>query len=355
MERLFQPLLYLIPRCSRNELLRQIEFLQAENQLLRGRVPKKTIILKPEERKRLLELGKAVGPALRHLITIVSYGTFLKWRRDERNQAPAKAIGRRKTAAEIEQLVLKLARETGWGYTRILGELRKLGIQKISRQTVVNILKRAELEPGPRRGPGTWDGFLKMHAETLWQCDFFSKRVITRFGLRQVFALVFIHVGTRRVFVTPSTCKPDAQWVQDQTRAFFRHGEETGLSAKLIMRDRDCKYSNGFDDVAKSHGAEVRLTAFRSPNENAFVERFVQSIKFECLDHFLVFGEMHFDYLCREFVDYYHANRPHQGLDNRLIIQRPPPSETAPTVPVSQIECRKRLGGLLKSYHRAAA
>lgn len=121
------------------------------------------------------------------------------------------------------------------------------------------------------------------------------------------------------------------------------------------MRDRDSKYSNGFDDVVKSHAAEVRLTAFRSPNENAFVERFVQSIKTECLDHFLVFGEKHFDYLCRQFVDYYHAERPHQGLDNRLIVERPPRDETAPTLPVCQIECRKRLGGLLKSYHRAAA
>ncbi|MEX2170033.1 MAG: integrase core domain-containing protein [Pirellulales bacterium] len=121
------------------------------------------------------------------------------------------------------------------------------------------------------------------------------------------------------------------------------------------MRDRDGKFANGFDDIVKSKNAEVRLTAFRSPNENAFVERFVQSIKTECLDHFLVFGEKHFDYLCREFVDYYHADRPHQGLDNRLIIQRPPPKECAPTVPLGQVECRKRLGGVLNSYHRAAA
>ncbi|MEX2170034.1 MAG: hypothetical protein WD851_12055 [Pirellulales bacterium] len=194
MDRLFQPLLYVIARCSRNELLRQIEFLKAENQLLRSRIPKKSIHLKPEERARLLELGKAIGPALQHLITIVSYGTYLKWRREEQNHVPTKVVGRRKTAAEIEELVLKLARETNWGYTRILGELRKLGIQTISRQTVVNILKRGELEPGPKRGPGTWDEFLKMHAETLWQCDFFSKRIITRFGLKQVFALVFIQV-----------------------------------------------------------------------------------------------------------------------------------------------------------------
>src|SRR5205085_402111 len=130
------------------------------------------IYVKPEERERLLKLGKAIGPAVEHLLTIVSYHTFLRWLRQERRQAPVRTIGRPPKPDEVRALVLKIARETGWGYARILGELRKLGVH-ISRQTVVNILKSNDLELGPKKGPGTWDEFVKRHAETLWQCDFF--------------------------------------------------------------------------------------------------------------------------------------------------------------------------------------
>lgn len=194
-----------------------------------------------------------------------------------------------------------------------------------------------------------------MHAETLWQCDFFSKRVVTRFGIRQMFALAFINVATRRVIVSPCTRKLGSDWVQRQTESFFEQVAADGLKAELIMRDNDSAYSNGFDQVVKDHGAKVRLTAIRAPNENAYIERFVQTIKQECLDHFLVFGEKHFDYLCREFVDYYHNDRPHQSLENQLVIPRPSPQESVATVTVGNIECQTRLGGLIKAYRRAAA
>ncbi|MEX2169666.1 MAG: integrase core domain-containing protein [Pirellulales bacterium] len=355
MSRLFQPLLFVLAKCTRNQLIRQIEFLKAENEILRSRIPKKAIYLKVDERKRLLELGKAIGPSLRTLITIVSYTSYLRWLNASKKEEPPKKMGRPKITEDVRELVLKLAGETGWGYTRIIGELKKLGVKPPSKATVQNILRAAELEPGPKRGPGTWEEFLKMHAATLWQADFFSKRVVTRFGIRQMFVLAFINVATRRVIVSPCTRKLGGDWVQRQTESFFEQIAAEGLKADLVMRDNDNVYANGFDQVVKDHGAGVRLTAIRAPNENAYIERFVQSIKSECLDHFLVFGEGHFDFLCREFVDYYHADRPHQGLDNRLIIQRPPPEETAPTVPVGQIECRNRLGGLLKSYYRVAA
>jgi putative transposase len=193
--------------------------------MLRKRLRHSTLRTTAAERKRLIKLGKAIGPGLNRLITIVTYGTYLNWIRRQKHHVPNKRIGRPRKLDAIRHLVLKLARENQWGYTRVLGELRKLGYTGISRQTVVNILKREGLDPWPKRGPGTWDELLKMHAETLWQCDFFSKRVITRRGLRQVFALVFINIATRRVWVSPSIQRPTVRENQQDSAAIE---QETG-------------------------------------------------------------------------------------------------------------------------------
>jgi putative transposase len=350
MDRLFQPLLFLLARCSRNQLIRHIEFLKTENELLRKRVPRRHIILNHEERARLVALGQAIGAGAAKLVTIVHPHTYRRWVRDARNQTPKKRMGRPRTAASIRELVVRIARETGWGYTRVLGELRKLRIHSLSRQTVVNILKREGLDPWPKRGPGTWDELLKMHAETLWQCDFFSKRLLARRGIRQVFALVLLNVATRRVWISPSTCRPTEDWVEQQAKAFLAHVAEYGLAAKLVTRDRDSNYRRVFDETLKRHDVRVMRLAYRSPNLNAYVERFIQSIQVECLDHFLVFGEKHFDFLVREFLEYYHEERPHQGLGNQLLSGQPPPNDND-----GEIRCRTRLGGLLKHYYRTAA
>jgi putative transposase len=352
MERLFQPLLFRMARCSRNQLIRQIEFLRAENQMLRKRLPKRGIRITLEEQKRLIKLGAAVGPGLHKLITIVNPSTYRRWIRNLNNRIPKKRTGRPRTPEAIRELVLKIAKETHWGYTRILGELRKLGYTGISRQTVVNILKREGIDPWPQRGSGTWDELLKMHAETLWQCDFFSKRLVSRRGIRQAFALAFINIATRRVWVSPSTLHPTVVWVEEQAKAFTRHAEDQELRIGLVTRDRDRNYRRAFDNALRATGANVMMLSYRSPNLNAYVERFVQSIQKECLDHFLIFGERHFDYLVREYVEDYHTERPHQGLGNRLLTGEPPP---APPDSSNEIQCRSRLGGLLKDYYRTAA
>ena len=163
-----QPLLFYLARCTRNKLIQQIEFLKAENEMLRKRVPKHRIWLKPDEKARLLKLAIAIGPEVKQLVTIVTYATICAWRR---SSGDFKARGPKrpnKKPNEIRELVVRIARETGWGYTRILGELRKLGIQDISRQTVVNILKEAGHNPYSPKGPGSWDELIKRQAETLW-------------------------------------------------------------------------------------------------------------------------------------------------------------------------------------------
>jgi putative transposase len=351
MERIFQPLLFFLARCSRNELIRHIELLKTENEMLRKRLKVSHIYLNPEERARIIQLGEAIGPAVQHLLTIVRYSTYRFWIRALRNQAPKNKIGRPRTPEVIRELVLQIARETNWGYTRILGELRKLGYQKISRQTVVNILKEAGLEPGPKRGPGSWSEIIKRHGETLWQCDFFSKRILSRLGMPQVFAMVFINVATRRVWVSPATKKPSGVWVRRQVDAFIAHTQHEGRAIKIVSRDRDKLYRNNFDYLMSTNGIDVDVLSYRSPNLNAYVERFVQSVQTECLDHFLVFGEKHFDYLVKEYVEHYHEERPHQGLGNRMITDEPP----APPDSNDTVVCRTRLGGLLKHYHRTAA
>jgi putative transposase len=349
----FQPLLFLIARSTADDLQKQVEYLRAENELLRKRVPRKRIFLTADERARLLKLGKGLGPAIRHLITIVDYSTFRRWVRKEEPQNVKPRKGRPRISVVIRDVILQIAKDTGWGYSRILGELRKLGLGRVSRQSVKNILVENGLDPGPKRGKGSWSQFLKIHAETLWQVDFFSKHVWTLQGSRQVFAMAFIHVATRRVFATSATFKPDSAWVTAQAQAFLGHAERQNLKCETIIRDRDGKYTADFDRIFQKRGITAKPVGPRAPNLNAFVERWIQSVKHEALNHFVVFGLAHFDHIVREFVDYYHLSRPHQGIGNRLIgaddSDGPPQIEG-----IEQLECESRLGGLLKTYRRAA-
>ncbi len=181
LHQLAQRLLFVLAGSSADDLRRQIQFLKAENKILRTRFGKQ-IRLTPGERARLLKLGRPLGRAIRYLITIVTPITFARWLREDagatakvRPQKP----GRPRTAQDIRNLVLRIARETSWGYTRILGELKKLGIRTVSRTTVANILREHGFDPGPKRGEGTWDEFLTLHAKTLWACDFLPRRVLT--------------------------------------------------------------------------------------------------------------------------------------------------------------------------------
>ncbi len=320
MREIFKALLFLLARSVEDDLRRQVEFFKAENEMLRWRVPKQRIFLKPHERERLLTLGLALGPGIRHVITIVSYSTFRRWvRKAEEGQGTAK-VGRPKIPVCIRELVLRIARETGWGYSRILGELKKLRVGRISRQTVRNILKENGIDPGPRRGRGSWSYFLEAHSETLWQCDFFSKRIWTRFGPRQMFALAFIHLGTRRVFVTPATDSTNSRWMVEQARAFLDYAGEQDIPCEILIRDYDGAFSGAFDQAFEDRGIQVKPVGPRAPNMNAFIERWIQSLQQEALDHFIVFGKAHFDYIVSEYVTYDLECRPHQSLDNRLVL-----------------------------------
>ena len=354
MGRLFQPLLFFLAACTEHELRRQVEFLKAENEMLRKRVPKQQIFLSRGEREWLIKLGKAIGPGARHLITIVHPRTFQRWLQHSGKACRRKKMGRPKTLESVRDIVIRIAKETGWGYGRILGELRMLRIRYVSRTTVKNILKEEGLGPSPRRGPGTWDDFLKQHAETLWQIDFFSKCIWTPRGLRQCFVLAFIHVASRRVFCSPCSFKPDPKWMEQQAEVFLDHACSEGMRVDYVTRDRDGKYTAQFDAVFKNAGARVIPTAPHAPNQNVYIERWIKSIKHECLNHFIVFGQRHFDFLISSYVDYYNTLRPHQGVGNRPLAGNWDDSD-GPLDPGERLICHTRLGGMLRHYERRAA
>jgi len=358
---IYTSLLLVVAGSTSKDLARQVSYLKAENQILRSRLPDR-LSLTHREKNRLVRFAKNLGSALSELATIVHPSTIRRWIREASGKVAnaRKNVGRPRTAEQLEKLILKLAKDNSWGYTRILGELKKLGIESVTRNTVKNILKRNGYETGPNRGPGTWDEFLKRHAKTLWQCDFYSKKVLTTTGIKDLYLLIFLHVGTRRAYISPSTYQPDAAWVVEQADTFRKHIASEGLKAGVVMHDRDTKFTKAFDAALKANRSKVRISAFRAPNQNAFVERFIQTLQQECLDHFIVFGQPHMDHLCREFLAHYHEERPHHGLDNELIKKpqrknRKKPTSDSLTIRLSEVRCRERLGGLLKSYSRKAA
>lgn len=359
MSRLLQPLWLLLSAATDRELVRMVEYLKAENRILRDKLPAR-ITVTPRERVRLVRFGTPLGSTIRGLITIVTPRTFARWvARAESGPPPrpagARKPGRPRTAEDIRELILRLARENGWGYSRVLGELKKLGIRSVSRTTVANILREAGFDPGPKRGEGTWSDFLARHAATLWACDFLSVRSLTAAGFVDLFVLFFIHIGSRRAFVSGITAHPDAKWVTQQARNASMVMTEWGRPATHLLLDHDSKFTSGFDAVFVAEGTDVKRVGPLAPNLNAVAERYVQTLRTECLDHFVILGERHLRHIIREWERHYLVERPHQGVGNVPLTEADSDEPRIVPFPSGAIRCRERLGGLLKHYYRAAA
>lgn len=352
MRRFVEPLMLIFLNATHADLVRQIQYLRVENRILRSKLPARITLTDPE-RQRLVRFGRPLRSALQHIVSIVSYPTFRRWLRPKDPKVKTRKPGRPRKPEELRQLVIRLASENRtWGYTRLLGELAKLGITDLSRATLRNILREAGLEPAPLRGEPTWNEFMFAHAKTLWACDYFTKTVWTRYGLRTAHVLFFLHIKSRKVIVTPATLHPTASWSTRQAEVFVEQARAQGFeSPTILLRDGDKKFGVRFNAALRRHGCRAKRLTPDSPQLNAFAERWIGSLKRECLDHFVAFGRKHLDHLVSEYVEHYHAERPHQGMGNRVL--RPPVPGSALGL-AGSVVCQSRLGGLLRHYRRAA-
>jgi transposase InsO family protein len=250
----------------------------------------------------------------------------------------------------IVDLILGMALENrSWGYTRIRGALANLGHQ-VGRGTIANILREHGIEPAPERDRHTrWSTFLKAHWECLTATDFLSVEVYTIKGLVTYYILFFIDIASRSVNIAGITPHPDNRWMKQIARNATDAEDGFLRGPRHLILDRDTKYSDEFRNALVREGVHLVRLPPRSPNLNAFAERFVRSIKSECLNRMIFLGQSSLQHAIGHFMAHYHTERNHQGLANKLL--RPGPV-IAPSQPVHR---HQRLGGMLNYYHRAAA
>jgi transposase InsO family protein len=277
--------------------------------------------------------------------------TLLRWHRElVRKKWTNKKTGhpgRPPIEPEVRDLIVRLGRENPrWGYQRIRGELMKLEI-RISATTIRTILLRRGLYPAPRRAGPTWTEFLRSQAAGILATDFFTVETVR---LKTIFVLFFIELQTRRVHVVGATAHPDSAWVTQQVRN-LAIDERLG-DVRFLVRDRDAKFSGPFDEVLRTEGVRVIRTPIRAPKANAFAERFVRTVRQECLDHVLIYGRRHLDRVLKSYVNHYVKERPHRGLGLTV-----PAGNRTPKVRGSArtpVERRDVLGGLIHEYRWAA-
>jgi putative transposase len=250
---------------------------------------------------------------------------------------------------ELVELILRLGRENRrWGCVRIQGELGKLGIG-VSASSVRRVLRRHGLGPVPRKGP-TWSEFLRAQAHAVLAMDFFTVDTMT---LRQLYVLFVIHLSTREVHVLGVTDHPTGAFVTQLARNLVGDLLDRGRSVKFVIRDRDAKFTASFDEVFRSEGIRVIKTPVRSPRANSFAERWVRTVRVECLDWMLLVGRRHLDVILREYVQHYNQHRPHRGLD--LGVPLPSDGTTATRPTPLRVRRRDVLGGLIHEYDVVAA
>jgi putative transposase len=252
------------------------------------------------------------------------------------------------TDPQLVDLLLRLATENPtWGYSKLHGELCKLGYQ-IGRSTVIDILKREHVPPAPERAKkgSSWGTFLRHYREQFLARDFFTVETI-RF--KTLYELFFLELGRRRVHFAGCTAHPTGEWVTQQARQLTWTLQEVHKAIHFLIHDRDAKFTSSFNTVFEWEGIETILTPYRCPKANAFAERWIRPAREECLDRVLTLGEHHLKCVLREYIDYYNRARPHQGIEQRC------------PIPIAQgrkegaVKCRSVLGGIIHDYHREAA
>jgi putative transposase len=307
--------------------------------------------LDESDRIFLAAASRLLGRASRSFF--VRPDTLLGWHRQlvrRRWTYAGRRPGRPAVSGEIRELVLRLARENPrWGYERIVGELAGAGV-RVSATTVAKILRQADVSPAGARAQLGWRDFLRSHADSIIACDFFTVETL---WLGRFYVLFFIELRSRCVHFAGCTANPDGRWTTQQARQLAWSLSERATPARFLIHDRDSKFSRAFDEVFQSEGIEIIHTPFRAPQANAFAERWVGTVRRDCLDWLLIGSRRQLERVLRVYVEHYNTHRPHRALG----LTPPTPGPRLRLVEsnsLDQLHRRDRLGGLIHEYARAA-
>ena len=337
---------------ARGDAAKDLEILVLRHQLtvLRRQIPRPRF--EPADRALLAAVSRMLPRSVWSCF-LVKPDTLLGWHRRLVAGAwtyPQRHTGRPRLDQDVQLLIVRLATENPrWGYQRIQGELLHLGI-RISATAIRTTLRRHGLDPAPRRSSTTWRAFLRQQAAGIVACDFFTVDTV---WLRRLYVLFFIELDTRRVHLTGVTANPDGRWVTQQARNLLLVLDEQGRRVRFVLRDHDAKFTRSFDDVFSSEGGEVLVTPVRAPQANTYAERWVRTVRAECLDWLLIVGRGHLEQVLRTYLQHYNRHRPHRALG----LQPPePPARLTILGEDDQgvVHRRDLLGGLLHEYRQAA-
>jgi putative transposase len=306
----------------------------------------------PADRMVLATLARLL-PRARWSVFLVTPATLLRWHRElVARRWTYRRVGtiRPGLAPEVVDLVVRMARENPrWGYVRIVGECRKLGV-RVSATSVRRILRRHRIKPAPRRGGPGWTAFLRAQAGGVLACDFLTVETV---GLTRLYVLFVVELDRRRVHLVGITAHPTGEWVAQAARNLLMDLGERACRFRFLIRDRDAKFTAVFDEVFAAVGVKPIKIPPRAPRANAFAERWVRTVRAECLDWTLIWNRHHLQRLLTRYVEHYNTGRPHRGLD--LDVPVPAPIAIVTTLPAAErVERVDVLGGLIHEYHRAA-
>lgn len=330
-----------------------IAYLIEENHVLKEQLESagKRLRFTDDQRRRLAAKGNPLGrKVLRLIATIVTPDTILAWHPEliaAKWTYTGKRVGRPGVEREIRELIVRTAEDNpSWGYARIQGALKHLD-HRVARSTIAKLLKEHGIKPSPER-PMIWATFVRSHAHLIAATDFFTTEVWTVRGLVRHFTLFVIDIATRSVYIAGTTTNPTSEWMEQIARNLTDCYEGFLTGKRFLIIDRNAIFPPRFKSILGSSDIETLFTTDQAPNMNAYVERFVRSIKLECLDQMIFPGREALVRAISEYAAHYHEERSHQGIGNELISEVAPQNEGG-------IEVGARLGSLLEYYHRRAA
>ena len=333
---------------------RVVDFLMEENRILHELLDKRRLKLSDRQRRRLAVKGKPIGrKVLQEICSLVTPDTLRRWHRKliarKYDSSRIRRPGRSPVLRTIKELIVRMARENqGWGYTRIRGALDNLG-HKVGRSTILRTLRENGIDPAPERCRRTsWKDFLRTHWEGLAAADLFTVETWTLTGLVRFHVFFVMEVARRRVRIAAISASPNGAWMEQLARNLTDPVEGFLRNCTTLLHDRDPLFTRRFDSILSSAGVRPLILPARSPNLNAYAERFVKSIRTEVLNKMIFLGEGHLRKTLACYVVHYHQERNHQGLENKLI-------EPEALNEEGSVRRRQRLGGMLNYYYREAA